>query len=208
MSLHNLISVTQDAQSFVQAENSVAVDITSSNNQGNGCSSIAFQVSATVSTPGNQAFTAADVDVDEDTITIEDHGFLLGLKVQLTTSGALPTGLSTSTDYFVIVVDADTIKLASSLVNANAGTEIDITNAGSGSSSANPVALAGATATLMKSMDGTNYVAEGSPVNITATAVLAPFEKVDPALKHYRVAYAITAGQLTTVVSVLGKGPV
>jgi hypothetical protein len=51
-----------------------------------------------------------------------------GLKVALSGTN-LPTGLS-ATNYWVIVIDADTISLASSLANAVAGTKVDITAAG------------------------------------------------------------------------------
>lgn len=88
----------------------------------------------TADNPANQNFADTDVTPANDTIDITSHGFLDGTLVTLTTSGTLPTGLATSTDYYVIVVDADTIKLASSQANALAGTPIDITGAGSGSS--------------------------------------------------------------------------
>lgn len=57
-----------------------------------------------------------------------------GNVVQLTTTGTLPGGLSPSTNYFVIRVDqlAGTFKLATTIANANAGTAINITDAGTG----------------------------------------------------------------------------
>jgi len=58
-----------------------------------------------------------------------------GVAVYLTTTGTLPAGLSTSTVYFVIRVDqnAGTFKLATTITLAEAGTAINITDAGSGS---------------------------------------------------------------------------
>ena len=54
--------------------------------------------------------------------------------VTLTTTGTLPAGLSTGTNYFVIRVDqgAGTFKLATTIANANVPTPIDITDAGTG----------------------------------------------------------------------------
>jgi len=52
--------------------------------------------------------------------------------VRLETTGSAPGGLATSTDYYVIVVDTDSISLAISRDDALVGTEIDITSAGSG----------------------------------------------------------------------------
>jgi hypothetical protein len=42
------------------------------------------------------------------------HGFLGGERLRLSTSGALPTGLNTTTDYFVIFVSVDTFYLSTS----------------------------------------------------------------------------------------------
>lgn len=53
-------------------------------------------------------------------------------RVQFTTSGVLPTGLSVGTDYYVIKVTDTTIKVATSYANAVAGTAVGITN-GTGS---------------------------------------------------------------------------
>jgi hypothetical protein len=78
---------------------------------------------------------ASAVDLDEDTLTIADHGLVAGERVQVATTNTLPTGLAVDTDYFVIVVDDDTIQLASSAENALAGTEIDLTGAPAGTQS-------------------------------------------------------------------------
>lgn len=52
--------------------------------------------------------------------------------VRLTTTGTLPAGLATNTDYFVIRVSATTFKLATSWENSRVGTAINITDAGTG----------------------------------------------------------------------------
>lgn len=77
-------------------------------------------------------FAPGDVDVGADTITITDHDFYTGLEVQFSSSGSLPTGITGSTNYYIIYVDANTVQIASSFANAIAGTQIDITGAGSG----------------------------------------------------------------------------
>lgn len=53
-------------------------------------------------------------------------------RVQFTTTGSLPTGLSAVTDYFVIKITDTTIKVATSYANALIGTAVSITN-GTGS---------------------------------------------------------------------------
>jgi len=75
--------------------------------------------------------TASEVDVAANTMTIPSHGLRTALKVRVSTSGpALPTGLAAATDYYVIVVDANTIKLATTRANSLVPTPINITDQG------------------------------------------------------------------------------
>lgn len=61
-------------------------------------------------------------------------------RVRFTTTGTLPTGLSTGTDYYVIYWTEGTCKLASSYANAVAGTAISITSGtGSGTHTMNTI---------------------------------------------------------------------
>ena len=46
--------------------------------------------------------------------TKASHGFVGGERLRLSTTGALPTGLNTTIDYFVIYVDANTYRLSAS----------------------------------------------------------------------------------------------
>lgn len=63
------------------------------------------------------------------------HGFLGGERLRLSTTGALPTGLNTTSDFFVIFVDANTFRLASSQDNQQTGTAITTTGTQSGTHS-------------------------------------------------------------------------
>jgi len=67
-----------------------------------------------------------------DTFTVTGHGLDTGERVRISTDGTLPSGVSAATDYYIIKVDADDFKLASSLANAQAGTAINITTDGTG----------------------------------------------------------------------------
>lgn len=82
----------------------------------------------------DETFTSANVNTTDDTITISGTKLVTGTKVRFTTAGSLPTGLAISTDYWIIRVNSTTIKVASSIYNAKYGTAIDLTGAGSGSS--------------------------------------------------------------------------
>jgi len=68
--------------------------------------------------------------VASNNATFTNHGVnRTGFKVRLS-SGTL-SGLSTSTDYYAIVVDSNTLAFASSLANAIAGTKLAISGANS-----------------------------------------------------------------------------
>jgi microcystin-dependent protein len=65
-------------------------------------------------------------------VTNTAHDLYTGTGVYLTTTGALPTGLAANTMYYVIRVDANTFRLATSLANAQAGTAINTSGSQSG----------------------------------------------------------------------------
>jgi hypothetical protein len=101
----DLTSVKSDGVKYVLTTNKPTVVSVSSHTTLDG-------VAATVST--------------NDSITIAGTAFTTGLKVALTGSN-LP-GALTATDYYVLRVDANTIKLSSTSALAQAGTAIDITS--------------------------------------------------------------------------------
>lgn len=97
------------------------------------------------------------IDTTLNTITITDHGFVTALIVQLTSTGTLPSPLTTATDYYVIVVDDNTIQLATSESNALAGIEINLTTKGSNNAvgTITATALAGGSVAFYGSNDPT-----------------------------------------------------
>ena len=80
-----------------------------------------------------QAFTV-DTDSDEITLSQDERAWLLGNTVQVASAGTLPNPLAAATDYYLIPVPGspNRAQLATSVANAEAGTAIDITGAGSG----------------------------------------------------------------------------
>lgn len=90
---------------------------------------------STANTLGQSDTFSADASTDTCTYTSTANipsNILTGTRVRLTTSGVLPAGLATATDYYVIKVTDATFKLATSYTNAIAGTQINITDAGTG----------------------------------------------------------------------------
>jgi plastocyanin len=59
------------------------------------------------------------------------------VRVRFTTTGTLPTGLSTGTDYWVVKASDTTCRFATSYANARAGTVVAYTNAGTGTHTVN-----------------------------------------------------------------------
>lgn len=151
--------------------------------------------------PAAVTFVDANVNTTTDRITITAHALITGTKVAATTTGVLPGGLS-ATNYWVIKVDADTLKLASSLANASAGTAVDITSAaGGGTHTLTPAASTGNVAKLQESCDGTNWTDVGSytvTIATTSGAVVWPVGAVHS--QYLRVLYTPSAGQVSLAV--------
>lgn len=102
------------------------------------CVDAGTSASAGAGPTGTGAFTFADktivtVDPALDQVTVLLHTLQTGDgPVNLATSGTLPGGLDSVTDYYIIAVDANTISFATSAINAFAGTIVPISDAGSG----------------------------------------------------------------------------
>lgn len=79
-----------------------------------------------------QTFTA---DAGTDVITCSSHGYVDGESVEVSSDTTLPSGLSASTEYYIIYVDANSFKLATRYAYAMAGTAINILDAGTGTHS-------------------------------------------------------------------------
>jgi hypothetical protein len=68
------------------------------------------------------ALTATMTIASPCVVTATGHGLTSGDPIQLTTSGALPTGLTAGTTYYAVVLDANTFNLAATLGGANINT--------------------------------------------------------------------------------------
>lgn len=88
-------------------------------------------------------------------IAITNHNFITGTPVSYS-AGDDPSessmgGLTDSTTYYVIRIDANNFTLASSLLNANSGTAITISGTGNDAQTITPMGLAGTTWTAISS---------------------------------------------------------
>ena len=128
----------------------------------------------TVAGPTARVLATSNVSLANDTFTITNHNMRTGTKLTYDSQGgtnlAQNSGnIADSTALFVIRVDADTIKLASNLTNAQAGTAIDFTG-GSSNVGNNSQTLTGDTAAATATVSG------GVVTGITVTDVGSDYQ--------------------------------
>ena len=160
------------------------------------------------------AGVASEVDVTADEITLTAHGLATATVGQLTSTGTLPAGLSAATNYYVIVVDTNTIKLATSAANAQAGTPVNITGQGTDGATHTftPTAISGGQVKLQGTVDDTDLVASPLWVDITNSEVSISasdeiiWDVIDPMYSSFRVVLTLTSGQVQITLKVVVKG--
>lgn len=168
------------------------------------------------------AGVATDVDITNNQVTIPSHGYLTGMKISgITTTGTLPAALSLLTVYYVIKVDANTIKFATSQANALAGTAVDLTDYGA-TTSVNTVTVATALAGSIKLQknnepDGTGIdpiwvdLDDDEVLNSTNSQSYAAAGNLnwvlrEMAMRELRCVVTNTSGTVTVSVRVNSKG--
>ena len=80
----------------------------------------------------DQAFVGGDVNTGSDEITETAHGYRTAMGPYEVDCTSCPAPLTDGQDVYIIKVDANTYKLATTTVDALAGTAIDLTTAGTG----------------------------------------------------------------------------
>jgi hypothetical protein len=149
-----------------------------------GFDTVPVGVTATATAPPTaKTFVDADVNTTSNTATITAHGWNNGQKVNLTSSGVLPTtnpaGQLAGKDVYVIKIDANTVKFASTLANT-VGTPVPIdiaTAAGGGTHTVTPVSKAmpagDRSLLIAKASDSLGVPSFGNPserIEVTLTA--------------------------------------
>ena len=89
---------------------------------------------ALVTAPGFTLQTFTVTIATPAVVTKTAHGFTGGERLRLSTTGTLPTGLDTTTDYFVWYIDANTFRLQT-MSNVLAGTFVNTTGTQGGTHS-------------------------------------------------------------------------
>lgn len=145
-----------------------------------------------------------DVDIVNNRIYEQAHGWATGRKVALTTGGVLPAGLS-ATNYWLIADSVDTLKFATSLSNAQAGTAVDITDYGTGTHTNTPAALSSCTVKLQESNDGSTY----SDIASMTTAISATGQSIykpNVDARYVKIDFTIGDGQVAFASHLCVKG--
>ena len=126
---------------------------------------------------------ASIVTLGTDTIRIDSHRFVTGQRVTYNDGGGTAiTGLSDGV-YYIIKVDRNLIQLASSLSNANNGTQINLTGLGAGSSHTLNVAFDGVNTKFKITHDGGTHakVTRASQIMMSMNGVLQqPHDSTSP----------------------------
>ena len=127
--------------------------------------------------------SASIVELAADTINIPSHRFLTGQRVTYNDGGGTAiTGLSDGV-YYIIKVDRNLIQLASSLSNANNGTQINLTGLGVGTSHTLNVAFDGVNTKFKITHDSGTHakVTRASQLVISINGVLQqPHDSASP----------------------------
>ena len=127
--------------------------------------------------------SASIVNLVADTINIPEHRFLTGQRVTYNDGGGTAiTGLADGV-YYVIKVDRNLIRLASSLSNANNGTQINLTGLGAGISHTINVAFDGVNTKFKITHDSGTHakVTRASQLMISINGVLQqPHDSASP----------------------------
>jgi hypothetical protein len=157
----------------------------------------------TAQSAATAAYTA--VTVGDTTITEASHGILVGVKGQLTTTTTLPAGLSGGTDYWVIPISANKIRLASSLSNAQAGIFVNITDVGTGTHTFTGTTLSmSIQPQVSNDPDNLGWALYGSATSVSATG--DTMYDIPTDYKWARLAVTMTAGQVTFKATDSGQG--
>jgi microcystin-dependent protein len=116
--IQSALGITQGMPSgtvFYSASNTAPTGSLKANGAAVSRSTYADLFSALVTSAGFTSKTFTVTIAAPAVFTMTAHGFTGGERIRLSTTGALPTGLNTTTDYYVIYVSANTFQVTSTL---------------------------------------------------------------------------------------------
>lgn len=150
--------------------------------------------------------TISAVDTNSEQLTVTAHGYKTGQAVQLTTTGTVPGGTIKDTTYYVILNDGNTIQLATTRANADNSVAMNLSSAGTGTNSIQPLTLTACyvwlqacldTATALGLTSTSNWKdVAGSTLTVTNT-VFNSWNPINHAAQGHRLIMTLTGGQIS-----------
>lgn len=140
------------------------------------------------------------VDFGNNELDLTAHAYETGDgPIQLTTTGTIPTGLALLTDYWIVVVNAGTIQLASTFANAInvSPTVVSFSDAGSGTHTIED------TATTTRAAAEITHTIEG-PREVTLSVQCFAVDKLGDASAHTILNKVVPSIQLPTIADAVG----
>jgi len=128
----NLSGLSNNTDYFVinSGDNNIQLATT----RANALAGIAIDLTS-AGTGTSHSFLTNAVDLADNLFVVENHDFQTGQKVTYVTDGGnAVSGLINQTEYYVIRINENIFKLATSRANASAGVAIDLTAVGTGTS--------------------------------------------------------------------------
>jgi len=156
-----------------------------------GCAVVARY---TASAPSADAKASTAYIFATNSVTSAAHGFQTGLKGGLATTTTLPTGLS-ATNYYIIAVNAGAYQFATTQANAEAGTFVSFSNAGTGTHTFTPAA-ANVVIQYQGSLDDSTFITVSSET-VTTTSANVLFNVDRPHYLFARIRFQVNTGQGT-----------
>lgn len=179
-----------------------------------GCPSFVVDLAwALVAIPAAVDVPDTAISDTADTFTKAGHGLKTGMCVRVSTDGlALPSPLAAGTDYWVIRIDNDVVKLALTYADATAATAvpIDLTDTGSAAATVTltPQTNAG-TVVIERAINPTNKTSSLTwktlqTYNLVTDTSPKTYAVTDNPYSWIRVTWSVTKGALSTNTAVLG----
>ena len=161
--------------------------------------------------------TITGVNTSTGALTIPAHGLVTGDgQLQFITTGTLPGGLAVVTNYWAVVVDANTIKVAASFVSAMAVVPVTLALSSSGTGSSS---VTGTSTTVRAGQEIIQYTRgprqarlhlqcfAGAPTGGAPTGVTSPLAVLHDALSAHALE-SVNAILVTAGVGVAGWDPI
>lgn len=151
-------------------------------------------------------------------VTLNNHNMITGDQVSLTTTGALPTGLTASTNYWIVNEGTNNFWLSTTYANALAGTKINTSGSQSGFHSLryNPYGISGTSNFLVPDLRAATLRGAGTSTAFTQNQTINLGGIQDDQMQgHYHSASAASVssgytagGEPPTVYGAQGGGTV